>query len=72
MYKELYNSNTTLVKVKSHIVLALSPIFLHSNTTLVKVKLKIVFMVMLGTKHSNTTLVKVKFSGGIEPMFKVS
>ena len=35
---KLKDSNTTLVKVKSHIAPAPFPIFLHSNTTLVKVK----------------------------------
>ena len=34
----LDNSNTTLVKVKSHTTFLKPPFFMNSNTTLVKVK----------------------------------
>ena len=58
----LMNSNTTLVKVKSHQMDVLIGQDAYSNTTLVKVKLqKLRKKMILALWHSNTTLVKVKF-----------
>ena len=56
----IYNSNTTLVKVKFYIILLLVVAKRNSNTTLVKVKYIQSTLHLVGTRNSNTTLVKVK------------
>ena len=59
--KQLCNSNTTLVKVKSIGTLDKVEHGKNSNTTLVKVKLCKTIAVKHRERYSNTTLVKVKF-----------
>ena len=56
----LYNSNTTLVKVKLLMEVKNESKKDNSNTTLVKVKFLYLFQSMLWKHNSNTTLVKVK------------
>ena len=57
----LYNSNTTLVKVKFFCIVIKIIRKTYSNTTLVKVKLEYRHAEDLTIANSNTTLVKVKY-----------
>ena len=59
------NSNTTLVKVKSKILIEQKNYLPNSNTTLVKVKLPESISMYNYKKNSNTTLVKVKLNKDI-------
>ena len=59
-YIEIYNSNTTLVKVKFACGKSKGDIHYDSNTTLVKVKFGVPINDSSGRCNSNTTLVKVK------------
>ena len=66
----LYNSNTTLVKVKFFCIVIKIIRKTYSNTTLVKVKLEYRHAEDLTIANSNTTLVKVKFNKEFRETFK--
>ena len=59
-FGDLYNSNTTLVKVKSKYSSVGKDYQHYSNTTLVKVKCYTAIFLAITILNSNTTLVKVK------------
>ena len=58
----LFNSNTTLVKVKYLWDLLNLLCLVYSNTTLVKVKFRVKKPAEGSQNNSNTTLVKVKYN----------